>query len=114
MRTWLARPIAPSDQRTAASTTLSVYNLTGGQHDGYGGRLSGFFPVSGGGFVLQPAATFRYVNFDTGGRNFEVADVSLRAMYRPDYAWNLFGGVSLSRADDVDRVLAEVGVTWRF
>ena len=98
----------------AASTTVTVYNLKGGEQDGYAGRLSAWIPLPRRDLTLQPSVTYRRVDFDVGGDNFEYVDGSLYLHWRPAYAWEVFSSVSLSVSDTVERVYAQLGVTWRF
>jgi hypothetical protein len=104
------------------SINLSLYNIDGVGADGYGGRLSAYFPFRNHRLLLMPAVAFRYVEHETTGSNFFdsvtenlwIADVSVRAQYVLSKAWSLQGGVAYAYGDEEDRFLIDVAVTFRW
>jgi hypothetical protein len=101
----------------SSSLTLTVYNLLGEDIEGYGGRLTGHIPLPGNKVFLQPAAAFRFLESDLFGTDeFYFTDVSLHAYWTINKHWSLRGGASYAFADDDDiqRILVDVGVTFRW
>jgi len=108
-----ALPLLPP----SSSLTLTVYNLLGEDLEGYGGRLTSHIPLPGNKVFLQPAATFRFLESDLFGTDeFYFTDVSLHAYWTINKHWSVRGGASYAFSDDDDlqRILVDVGVTFRW
>ncbi len=100
---------------SGSSTTLTVYNIAADEQQGYGARLSSFIPLgTTRRLTLQPGISFRYVDFGTGGGDFEVGEGSLRLHGRLSRNWTMFGGATYTASDDLQRVLMEIGLTRRW
>jgi len=100
---------------SAASVTLTAYNLRGSGVEGYGGRISSYLPFMDHRFSLQPSASLRFLDDDNaGGEDFEFTDIYVRADYRVTDAWTVFAGVSHAFGSVVDRYFLDAGVTFRW
>ena len=80
--------------------------------DGYGGSLSSFFPLLDGKLLVQPAAGWRTLEFESGGDEATVTYLSLYLDGRLSKTWTIFGGVNYSHGDALDATLLEVGLRY--
>jgi len=95
-----------------ASASVTAYTLAGNDTDGYGCRVSGYFPLNDGRLSMQPAAGFRTLQTGSQAEDISLTYLSLYLDGRLSKAWTLFGGVNYSDGDGVDSTLIEVGLRY--
>jgi hypothetical protein len=99
----------------SSSITLTAYNYEGLYQEGYGGRLSGYIPVLRNRVLLQPDVAFRYLTSDIQGTDrFIFTDVGMRAQWIISPSWILAGGASYAYTEDVQRILIDVALTYKW
>lgn len=99
---------------TDASVRAVVYNLAGGDAEGIGGRLTGYFPVLGGAFSLEPAVGFRSLRTSDTDTSFDVTDATVRGFWQVSAAWAVDAGVTYVLGDAVDLWLIDLGLELRW
>ncbi len=97
-----------------ASMTLSAYNLSGTGTDGHGGSLSANLPFLDRLVLLDMGLTFRYLETDVDAGDFRLTDASGRVSWIISSSWRAYCGASYSFGDDVERLLADVGLSFRW
>lgn len=99
----------------SSSLTVSAYNIKGMVVDGYGGRVSGYFPLARYRLSLMPGVGFRYAETDLDNDRLEFTDVFLRAGWNISRSWYLSTGLSYGFTNNnVQRVFADVGLTFKW
>ena len=98
-------------QTPGASATTTLFNLAGSGQEGYGCRLSAYFPFANARASVQPSFSVRYTELDSSGDAFWHGDATLRGNWRVNRDWRLFGVTTYSVSDDDDRLLIELGIT---
>jgi hypothetical protein len=96
-------------QMKNAGATLSAYTLTSHGSDGYGGSISGYFPLVSGKLMVQPPAGFRTLSSQSRTADASLTYLSLCLDARLSKTWTIFGGVNYSHGDAVDATLLEIG-----
>ena len=104
------------------TVTLSAFTLAGVRTDGYGARLSAFLPFLDHELSLQPSIGFRMGDFQTRNTLFFdsisddllVADVSLHAHWMISRSWVGTAGLSYTMTDDIDAVLLDFSLAYRW
>jgi len=95
-----------------ASASLTAYRLAGNDTDGYGCRVSGYFPFRAGRLIAQPAAGFRTLQTGSQAQDVSLTYLSLYLDGRLSKTWTLFGGLNYSNGAGVDSTLLEVGLRY--
>jgi len=90
-----------------SSAALSIFNLSGNEVDGVGGRLTGYLPLSGGRWSATGSLGFRA--FDAPADSFTATDVDLRLAYRKSARWSFQFGLSHAFGDSLDSTRVEAG-----
>jgi hypothetical protein len=98
----------------SSSATLSVYNLAGVEQQGYGGRLSGYFPVTGSPLTIQPSVSARFVDYDSGVDDYRYGDLTLRGYWRVSQSWSAAGAATYAITDDVQSILVDLALTFHW
>jgi hypothetical protein len=95
------------------SVTLSAYNFESYFADGYGGRISAYFPFLDHRLSLETSAAFRLLETTLDSEDFAFTDVSARIHWALSRAWGLHGGLTYSFGD-VERYILDLGITYRW
>lgn len=96
----------------SANASMTAYVLTGDDPDGYGCRVSSYFPFTDGKLIVQPAAGFRTLGVEGSQGDLTVTYLSLYLDGRLSKTWTLFGGLNYNSGDGVDATLVEVGLRY--
>ncbi|MEM7233307.1 MAG: hypothetical protein AAF517_14110, partial [Planctomycetota bacterium] len=89
---------------------------------GYGGRLAFYLPFMDHRLILEPSVSARFLDGTTTGDGafgrfndrFEVIDTSVRAHWVFSSAWRLTGGLSYAYTSEVQRILVDLGLSFRW
>jgi hypothetical protein len=100
--------------RSAGSASLYLYNVEANETDGYGARLSGYYPSANHRFYWQPSVGYRWVEIELDNEFARTIDASLRANWVLTHAWSIGGGLAYALTEDNDRLLVDIGVTLRW
>lgn len=93
--------------------TARIFSLKSSELDGVGGQVSAFLPVTDV-WSLYPSLRFDWANFNTGSEDFVVTEASVRSFWRLNSSWSMEAGATYGLADDDDRLLIDVGATYRW
>jgi hypothetical protein len=96
----------------SANASMTAYVLAGDDIDGYGCRVSSYFPFTDGKLIVQPAAGFRTLDVEGSQDDLTVTYLSLYLDGRLSKTWTLFGGLNYNSGDGVDATLVEVGLRY--
>ncbi len=97
-----------------ASATITVFNFESPTLDGFGGRLSAHLPFLKHRLLIDPSVSFRLIEMDGFGNEFEVVDTTVRTHWVLSSSWTLSAGVSYAFTDEAERALVDFALTFRW
>jgi hypothetical protein len=96
-----------------SNLALTVFNLKGTDgSEGIGARLTGWFPFDGGKWNIQPGLGLR--GLEVLDQDLEVADVRARLERVFDRRWSAHLDASYATGTELDSLLVELGVSYRW
>ena len=104
-RDWIVR---------GSNLSLRFYQLGGEDLVGYGGSITGYFPLMGSRLALMPSLSARMSDLDAPDSDLEVGDIGMRLHWRFADHWSLTSGAVFTDADDIDRFRFDLGMTIRW
>jgi hypothetical protein len=90
----------------------TVYNLEAQDAAGYGGLLQAYLPMWNNRLSLRPALSSRWLDPDNGGDGLSVTYVALHGDWVIHESWILTGGITSTRGDGADSILADTGLRY--
>ena len=98
----------------AANIKATLYNLESMGTDGFGSRLSAYFPFWNSKLVVRPSTGMRWLNVAGEPGELSVTHYSIYLDGMISKAWTLTGGMTTTRGEGADSTLIDLGLRYRW